>query len=112
MSPVSVASVSVTSVLVTIQLLIFASAAAPVIMVMFMARVAFITLMISGRCSAALAASVWGFAPMAPSCGGVSGSGLTVAPLQAGGAQRVEEETFVGTPQRALQPDRGGDRHT
>lgn len=100
--PLSVASVA--SVSVSIQLLISVSAAFPVMM--FMINVASITLMIPGRCSAAVSASVRGFAPPAPSCGRVSGFGLACAELHAGGAQRVEEEAFVGAPQRALQPDR------
>lgn len=99
-SPFSVASVA--SVFVSIQLLISVSAAVPVMM--FMINVASITLVISGRCPAAVSASVWGIAPQAPPCGGVSGSGLASAALQAGGAQRVEEEAFVGAPQRTFQP--------
>lgn len=101
-SPFSVASVA--SVFVSIQLLISVSAAVPVMM--FMINVASITLVISGRCPAAVSASVWGIAPQAPPCGGVSGSGLASAALQAGGAQRVEEEAFVGAPQRTFQPQR------
>lgn len=97
-SPFSVASVA--SVFVSIQLLISVSAAVPVMM--FMINVASITLVISGRRPAA--ASVWGIAPQAPPCGGVSGSGLASAALQAGGAQRVEEEAFVGASQRTFQP--------
>lgn len=99
-SPFSVASVA--SVFVSIQLLISVSAAVPVMM--FMINVASITLVISGRRPAA--ASVWGIAPQAPPCGGVSGSGLASAALQAGGAQRVEEEAFVGASQRTFQPER------
>lgn len=98
-SPFSVASVA--SVFVSIQLLISVSAAVPVMM--FMINVASITLVISGRRPAA--ASVWGIAPQAPPCGGVSGSGLASAALQAGGAQRVEEEAFVGASQRTFQPE-------
>lgn len=51
---------------------------------------------ISGRCSAAVTASFPGLAPQAPSCGGVSRSGLSSALLQAGGAQSVDEEALVG----------------
>ncbi|KAG7225037.1 hypothetical protein INR49_014492, partial [Caranx melampygus] len=40
-----------------------------------------------------------------PSCGRVNSSGLTGAPLEAGGAQGVEEEALVGAPERTLQPD-------
>lgn len=51
---------------------------------------------ISGRRSAAVASSVPGLAPPAPSCGGVSRSGLSGALLQSGGAQSVDEEALVG----------------
>lgn len=105
MSPVCVVFAAVAPLLVSIPLLIFVIAAVPVMM--FMVCVASITSLISGRCSAAVSASVRRVAPQAPSCGGVAVSGLTGAPLQAGGAQRVEEEALVGAPQGTLQPDRG-----
>lgn len=102
MSPVSVVFVPVTPLFVSVLLLIFVIAAVPVMM--FMVRVASFTPVISGRCSAAVAASVRGLASQAPSLGGVPMFGLTGAPLQAGGAQGVEEEALVGAPQGTLQP--------
>lgn len=106
-SPVFVVSVPVTSVPVpVIQLLIFAL----VPVVVFTVCAASVTPVLSGRCSAAVSASVRGLAPQAPSGGGVSGLGLTGALLQAGGAQGVEEEALVGAPQRAFQPDRGSEQ--
>lgn len=66
MSPLPVVFVPVTPLL----LLIFVIAAVSVMM--FMVCVASITSVISGRCSAAVAASVWGLAAPAPSRGGVS----------------------------------------
>lgn len=71
-----------------------------------MVRVASIASVLSGRCSAAVAASDRGVASLAPSCGGKSVSGLTGAPLQAGRAQGVEEEALVGAPQGTFQPGR------
>lgn len=109
-SPLSVVFVPVAPLSVSILLLIFVIAAVPVMV--FMVRAASVASVISGRCPAAVAASVPGVAPPAPSCGGVSGSGLTGVPLQAGGAQGVEEEAFVGAPQGTLQPDRGVNTHT
>lgn len=106
MSPVSVVFVPVTPVFVSVLLLIFVIAAVSVMV--FMVRVASFAPLISGGCSAAVAASVRGLASQAPSLGGVSVLGLTGAPLQAGGAQGVEEEALVGAPQGTLQPERGG----
>lgn len=103
--PMSLGSlVFVPPLFVSLLLLIFVIAAVPVMV--FMVRAAPVTSVISGRGSAAVPAPVRGVAPQAPSCGGESGSGLTGAPLQAGGAQSVEEEALVGAPQGTLQPDR------
>lgn len=92
-------SIPVTSVFVCVPSLI--SVFVPV--VMFTVCVASIGSLISGRCSAA--------APLAPSSGGLSLRGLT-APLQACGAQRVQEEALVRALQRTLNPDRRTDRQT
>ena len=106
MSPLSVVFVPFTPLFVSVLLLIFVIAAVPVMM--FMVCVASITPVISGGRSAAVAAPVRrGLAPQTPSRGGVSVCGVTGAPLQAGGAQGVEEEALVGAPQGTLQPDRG-----
>lgn len=105
MSPVYVVSVSVPPLLVSVLCLVFITPAVPVMV--FTVRVASVAPAVCGRRSAAVAASVRGLAPQAPSCGGVSRSGLTAAPLQAGGAQGVEEEALVGAPQGTLQPVRG-----
>lgn len=102
-SPLCVVFMPVAPFSVSILFLIFVTAAAPV---MFMACVASIIPVISGRRSAAAAASVRRLAPQASSCGGASSYGLTGAPLQAGGAQGVEEEALVGAPQWTFQPDR------
>lgn len=103
MSPVSVVFVSVTPLFVSLQLLIFAIAAVPVLVVMVC--VISSTSVISGRRSAAVAASVRGVTSQAPSRGGVSVSGLSGVRLQASGSQGVEEEAFVGAVQGTLQPD-------
>lgn len=101
-SPISVVFVLVAPFYVSILLLIFVTAAAPV---MFMVCVASIIPVISGRRSAAAAAaaSVRGLASTRPpsSC-----CGFTGALLHAGRAQGVEEEALVGAPQWAFQPDR------
>lgn len=97
-SLLSVVFVPVAPSLVSILLLIFVAAAAPM---MFMVCVASIIPVISGRRSAAHTASVRGLAPQASSFGR---AGLTGVPLQAGGAQGVEEEALVGTPQWTFQP--------
>lgn len=102
MSPFSVVFVLVTPLSVSILLLIFVIAAVPVMV--FMVCVASVAPVVSGGCSAAVAAYVWGVAPRAPSCGGLSVSGLSGAPLQAAGAQGVKEEALVGAPQGTLQP--------
>lgn len=102
MSPFSVIFVPVPLLFVSILLLIFVFAAVSVMV--FMVCVASVASVISGRCSAAVAASVRGLTPQAPSHGGVSVSGLTGALLKAGGAQCVEEEALVGAPQGTLQP--------
>ena len=110
MSPaVSVVFVPVTPLSVSLLLLIFVIAAVPVMV--FMVCVACGAPVISGWwCSAAVAAPVRGVAPQVPSCGGVSASGRLRAPLQAGGAQGVEEEALVGASQGTLQPGRGVNR--
>lgn len=102
MSLVPVVFVSVTRLSVSTLLLIFVIAAVPVMV--FTVRAASTVPVISGRCPAAVAAPVRGVAPQAPSCGRRSVSGLCGAPLQAGGAQRVQEEALVGAPQGTLQP--------
>lgn len=102
MSPVSVIFVPVTPLSVSILPLIFVIAAVPVMM--FMVSAAFSASVVPVRCSAAFAVPVRGVAPQAPSCGGMSISGLAGAPLQAGGAQGVEEEALVGAPQGTLHP--------
>lgn len=104
MPSVSVVFVPVTPLSVSVPLLICVTAAVP--WMMFMVRVASIASVLSGRCSAAVAASDRGVASLAPSCGGKSVSGLTGAPLQAGRAQGVEEEALVGAPQGTFQPGR------
>lgn len=105
MSLVSAVFVPVTPLSVSILLLIFVIAAVP--LMMFMVCAASLSSVVSGWCSAALAASVRRVAPKAPSCGGVSISGLAGAPLQAGGAQGGKEEALVCAPQGTLQPGRG-----
>lgn len=105
MSPLSVVFVPVTPLSVSSLLLIFVIAAVPVMV--FMVCVASIAPVVSGGCSAAVAASVWGVAPQAPSSDGVSVSWPSAAPLQAGGAQGVKEEALIGAPQGTLQPERG-----
>lgn len=96
MSPVSAVCMSATTLFVSLRLLIFVIAA--VLAAVFTVRLVSFTSGISGRCSAAVAASVRGVAPQAPSRGGVSVSGLSSVLLQAGGAQGVEEEALVGAP--------------
>lgn len=66
-SPLFVVFVPVAPLSVSILLLIFVIAAVPVMV--FMVRAASVASVISGRCSAAVAASVPGVAPPAPSCG-------------------------------------------
>lgn len=105
MSLFSVVFVPVTPLSVSTLLLIFVIAAVPVMV--FVVCVASVAPVISGRCSAAVPAPVRGVAPQAPSCGGGSISRLHSAPLQAGGAQRVQEEALVGAPQGTLQPSCG-----
>lgn len=89
--PVSVVSVSGGSVFISVQLLILAYVA-----VIFMVCAAAIIPVICWRCSAAVAASFRGLAPLMPFCSRASGPRLFGALLQASGAQGVEEEALVG----------------
>ena len=93
------ASVSVTPLFVPVLVLVV-TPHVPVRIVMVCA--APVAPSVSGGGSASVAASVRGLAPQAPSRGRVSLPGLAVAPLQAGGAQGVEEEALVGAPQGTL----------
>lgn len=108
MSPASVVFEPVTPLSVSVLLLIFVITAVPTRMLLVC--VVSIASVISGRCSAAVAVSVRGVASRAPSCGGMSVSGLAGAHLQAGRAQGVEEEALVGAAQGTFQPDRGMNR--
>ena len=85
--------------------LFIAAMAAVVPAMMFTVSVASV---VSRRCSAALALSVRGIVSHAPCCVGMCVSGVAGAPLQAGGAQRVQEEALVGAPEGTFQPDKKG----
>lgn len=96
MPSVSSVVVSVTHLSVSILPLISIIAAVPVVVFVFSAASA--APVLSGRCSAAVTVSDRGVVSPAPSCGRRCVSGLAGAPLQAGGAEGVEEEALVGAP--------------
>lgn len=103
-SPIWVVFMPVAPLLVSAVFLMFVCAPVPVMMLIVC--VVSITTVISGRWSAAAAASLRGLAPQVPSSGGGPPSGVTGAPLQAGGAKGVEEEALISAPEWTLKPDR------
>lgn len=94
----SISSVVVSVTHLSVSILPLISIIAAVLVMMFVVFAASAASVLSGRCSAAVTVSDRGVVSPAPSCGRQRVSGLASAPLQAGGAEGVEEEALVGAP--------------
>lgn len=94
----SISSVVVSVIRLSVSILPLISIIAAVPVMVFVVSAASAASVLSGRCSAAVTVSDRGVVSPAPSCGRQCVSGLAGAPLQAGGAEGVEEEALVGAP--------------